>query len=571
MQFMKHKKFLTILIVLCMILCQISNIVYADNHFWQFDSKTKTLYIISDDSNKSIDNEWYKIANEIESVIFTDGVTKIDSFVSGWVRNVKNVQIGKNVTEIGSRAFANCALLKTIIIGESVKRIEDRAFDKCTSLEAIYIPDSVTYIGDFAFRNCKNLKQVTGCNNVIEPKANVFILAGISRENVNSFKNINDEDEISKEYRKILAVVDGAQSDEEKLYRILHYMKKNYVYDHNYGSASVHTLLLYKTSVCNGYAWLMYELGNDIGIETHYISSASLSHAWNVVKIRNKYYYIDFTNDEFLMSGKKYLSSRASIDSHCAQYDCSSEIYDDFADSNLFFADNLMYKVIGIDYGSTPQLHLAVLNMETSEQRDVTINNVNVSNSKYYNGKIYFTKVDTKVGNISVCNTSKTFENMQPVKNIEIEKTQYNVTTSFSVDKNRLYLIYNYKDVSKKELISDDEAIKVIVNDKKLNIEQDPLIINGRTLAPLRAIFEALDATVKWDGATQTITSVKGDKTVSMTIGKNEMYKNGEMIWLDEAPQIVGERTLVPVRAIAEALDCSVDWNGETNSVIIKN
>lgn len=49
------------------------------------------------------------------------------------------------------------------------------------------------------------------------------------------------------------------------------------------------------------------------------------------------------------------------------------------------------------------------------------------------------------------------------------------------------------------------------------------------------------------------------------------MYKNGEMIWLDEAPQIVGERTLVPVRAIAEAFDCSVDWNDETNSVIIKN
>lgn len=223
---MKHKKFLTILIVLCMILCQISNIVYADNHFWQFDSKTKTLYIISDDSNKSIDNEWFKIANEIESVIFTDGVTKIDNFVSMQVGNVKNVQIGKNVTEIGSGAFANCTLLETIIIGESVKRIEERAFDKCTSLEAIHIPDSVTYIGDFAFRNCKNLKQVTGCINVIEPKANVFIYAGISRENVNSFKNINDEDEIPKEYRKILAAVDGAQSDEEKLYRILRYMKK---------------------------------------------------------------------------------------------------------------------------------------------------------------------------------------------------------------------------------------------------------------------------------------------------------------------------------------------------------
>lgn len=117
----------------------------------------------------------------------------------------------------------------------------------------------------------------------------------------------------------------------------------------------------------------------------------------------------------------------------------------------------------------------------------------------------------------------------------------------------------------------DTNPVSVKVNGKELSFDQIPLIINGRTLAPLRAIFEALGATVDWNDETQTIASSKGDTTVFMTIGKNEMDKNGEVIELDEAPQIVGERTLVPVRAIAEAFDCNVDWDSGTSTVMIEN
>lgn len=115
----------------------------------------------------------------------------------------------------------------------------------------------------------------------------------------------------------------------------------------------------------------------------------------------------------------------------------------------------------------------------------------------------------------------------------------------------------------------DNQTVTVKVDNEDVVFDQIPLIINGRTLAPLRAIFEKLGATVEWNGETQTITSTKGDTVITMTINMNEMYKNGEMIWLDEAPQIVGERTLVPVRAIAEALDCNVVWDGENHTVNI--
>jgi len=86
----------------------------------------------------------------------------------------------------------------------------------------------------------------------------------------------------------------------------------------------------------------------------------------------------------------------------------------------------------------------------------------------------------------------------------------------------------------------------------------------------LRVIFEELGATVNWDGNTQTVTSTKGKTTISMSIGKQEMYKNGNLITLDVVPQLAGDRTLVPVRAVAEGFDCKVDWDGDTQTVIIK-
>lgn len=95
-------------------------------------------------------------------------------------------------------------------------------------------------------------------------------------------------------------------------------------------------------------------------------------------------------------------------------------------------------------------------------------------------------------------------------------------------------------------------------------------IIGERTMVPLRAIFEALGASVEWDDATKTVTSVKGETTVKLTIGDNSIYKNGEAKALDVPAQIVDNRTLVPVRAIAESFDAQVGWDGPTQTVTIE-
>lgn len=113
----------------------------------------------------------------------------------------------------------------------------------------------------------------------------------------------------------------------------------------------------------------------------------------------------------------------------------------------------------------------------------------------------------------------------------------------------------------------DNATMNVAGADKTLDVP--PMIINDRTMVPLRAIFEALGAEVDWNGDTRTITGKKGDTTITMQIDNLTMTKNGVEAALDTPPQIVNDRTLVPVRAIAESFDCEVGWDGATRTVTI--
>lgn len=111
--------------------------------------------------------------------------------------------------------------------------------------------------------------------------------------------------------------------------------------------------------------------------------------------------------------------------------------------------------------------------------------------------------------------------------------------------------------------------ITVMVDGAKLEFDQNPVAINGRTLLPLRAVFDALGASVDWDQATQTVTSRRGDIEVKVTIGSDKMYVNGVEKILDVPAQALNNRSLVPVRAVGEAFECNVGWDGATFTVNI--
>jgi len=112
--------------------------------------------------------------------------------------------------------------------------------------------------------------------------------------------------------------------------------------------------------------------------------------------------------------------------------------------------------------------------------------------------------------------------------------------------------------------------IKVAYNQKAIQFpDQKPVILNSRTLVPIRPIAEGLGFTVDWNEKTRTVTIVKGTNNVSLVVSQKIAKRNGETITLDVPAQILNKRTVVPVRFIAEALDYKVDWEQATQTVKI--
>ncbi len=115
------------------------------------------------------------------------------------------------------------------------------------------------------------------------------------------------------------------------------------------------------------------------------------------------------------------------------------------------------------------------------------------------------------------------------------------------------------------------ERIAVSLDGKILSFDQNPIITEGRTLVPLRGIFEAMGAEVLWDEDARCVSAKKDGTEIKLTIGENVIYKNGEAISLDVPTQIVNSRTLVPVRAVSESLGAFVSWNDAERKVVINS
>lgn len=113
------------------------------------------------------------------------------------------------------------------------------------------------------------------------------------------------------------------------------------------------------------------------------------------------------------------------------------------------------------------------------------------------------------------------------------------------------------------------DTIKLVVNGSEVKTDVPPVIIEGRTLVPLRAMLEAVGASINWDEATQTVTAQKDATTIKLIIGNSSAYVNGTQKSLDVPAQIIDGRTMVPARFIAENLHYNVNWNGASKTVEI--
>ena len=110
-------------------------------------------------------------------------------------------------------------------------------------------------------------------------------------------------------------------------------------------------------------------------------------------------------------------------------------------------------------------------------------------------------------------------------------------------------------------------AVDLYVDTNKVATDTPPAIVEGRTLVPVRAIFEAIGATVEWDNSTRTASGEKYGTIVSIQIDNTTAYVNGEARTLDVPAQLINNRTMVPARFISEAMGCDVTWYQKTQTV----
>lgn len=112
-------------------------------------------------------------------------------------------------------------------------------------------------------------------------------------------------------------------------------------------------------------------------------------------------------------------------------------------------------------------------------------------------------------------------------------------------------------------------SINIYVDGSQVKSEVAPFVQDGSTLVPLRAIFEAMGVKVAWDGPTQTVTATDDTNKLVLKIGEKQLTINGETVTFDVPAQIVDGSTFVPLRAVAESLNSYVFYGKFDDAVTI--
>ena len=111
--------------------------------------------------------------------------------------------------------------------------------------------------------------------------------------------------------------------------------------------------------------------------------------------------------------------------------------------------------------------------------------------------------------------------------------------------------------------------IAVNFNGEYMTFDVEPQLINDRTMVPLRAIFEKLGCDIQWIDETQTVIAKRNGRTVTVTIGSNDATITGDPVYVDQPPVLIDGRTLVPLRFVSEAFGCKVEWEDATQTVFM--
>jgi hypothetical protein len=155
----------------------------------------------------------------------------------------------------------------------------------------------------------------------------------------------------------------------------------------------------------------------------------------------------------------------------------------------------------------------------------------------------------------------------------EIEEQLLDLKNDFKVNhsdkqkrKEILKQIHEYKK------IRNEARIGVFVEGEEVEFDVPPVIKEGRVLVPVRAVADSLKADdVQWNQEEKTVTIIKGEKIVILKIDSNIAIVDGEEVVIDAKAELQNNRTIVPLRFLMEVFDKNVEWDDESETVIIED
>jgi hypothetical protein len=114
-------------------------------------------------------------------------------------------------------------------------------------------------------------------------------------------------------------------------------------------------------------------------------------------------------------------------------------------------------------------------------------------------------------------------------------------------------------------------AIKVTIDDDLIRFpDTQPMMVASTILVPMRGVFENMGASLTWDKPTQTVTAQRGEHHVKLVMGKNTAEVDGAAVPLNQPAIVVQGRTMVPLRFLGQSLGVKVDWLPADRTVAIK-
>ena len=114
------------------------------------------------------------------------------------------------------------------------------------------------------------------------------------------------------------------------------------------------------------------------------------------------------------------------------------------------------------------------------------------------------------------------------------------------------------------------DEIGVAIDGAKINFsDAHPVVSGGRTLVPVRGVFEELGFSVEWNDEEKSATLSRASTEVVITLDSDVFTVNGESRALEVPAQIIGGRTMLPIRAVLESVGYDIDWNAETRTINI--